>query len=210
MNLNKVAYDAVVANSYDADREVEDHWVKENEFVRKYFESQSAANILDLPVGTGRFLPFYPVQSNVKLNDAKAENISLRIADVASLDLVETASVDVIVCFRLMHLLRGGKRLGAFKEFGRVLRGELLLQLYISAPRKPFVLRSLSRVKGWVRRQLDIDRSACKPWSHIESYTFSEQDIVEGCLAGNLKVVSRTHLCNYYGQEVSVLTFRKS
>ena len=149
-------------------------------------------------------------QARLKLNDAKAENISLRIADVASLDLVETASVDVIVCFRLMHLLRGEQRLGAFKEFGRVLRGELLLQLYISAPRKSFVLRALSRVKGWVRSQLASHESACKPWSHIESYTFSEQDIVEGCLAGNLKVVSRTHLCNYYGQEVSVLTFRKS
>ena len=88
MNLNKVTYDAVVANSYDTDREGEDHWIKENEFVRKYFESHSAVNILDLPVGTGRFLPFYPVQSNVfgvdisehmleqarlKLNEAKAE-----------------------------------------------------------------------------------------------------------------------------------------
>ena len=47
MNLNKVTYDAVVANSYDADREGEDHWVKENEFVRKYFESHLAVNILD-------------------------------------------------------------------------------------------------------------------------------------------------------------------
>ena len=224
MNSNKVIYDATVATSYDADREGEDHWTRENEFIKKYFETNFAVNILDLPVGTGRFLPFYPAQSNVlgvdisehmleqsrlKLPGAAVKSVALQIADAESLNFVETASIDVIVCFRLMHLIKGEKRLEVFKEFGRVLRGELLLQLYISTPKKPFIFRALAKMKGWLRKGFTKHDSAFKPWSHIESYSFSEQDIREGCMAGNLKVVNRTRLCNYYGQEVCVLSLRK-
>ena len=69
--MKKHDYNRQIAESYDADRQSEEHWAKENEFITKYFKKKSADVLLDLPVGTGRFLKFYPL-----INKITGANIS--------------------------------------------------------------------------------------------------------------------------------------
>src|SRR6185295_18414018 len=52
-------YTAEVASNYERDRQVEAHWWKEDAFIREHFRDRPAARLLDIPVGTGRFLPHY-------------------------------------------------------------------------------------------------------------------------------------------------------
>ena len=134
--MKKHDYNKQIAESYDADRQSEEHWAKENEFITKYFKKKSADVLLDLPVGTGRFLKFYPLInkiigadiSNDMLDQAKIQilknnlkSIELIKCAAAELHFLENKSVDFIVCFRLLHLIDHGERATIFKEFSRVL-----------------------------------------------------------------------------------------
>lgn len=54
------AYTSDVAHSYDSDREVEDIWQIEQKYIEKEVNDFiKDAKLLDIPIGTGRFIPVY-------------------------------------------------------------------------------------------------------------------------------------------------------
>ena len=55
----KFKYNEAIASTYDSDREKEQHWVLENEYIENFLSTINNSKILDIPVGTGRFLKYY-------------------------------------------------------------------------------------------------------------------------------------------------------
>lgn len=52
-------YNDNIANSYDLDRQEEEHWKLENIYVEKLYRDINLSTLLDLPAGTGRFFQYY-------------------------------------------------------------------------------------------------------------------------------------------------------
>lgn len=226
MKVAETAYDSRVAKTYDVDRESEEHWVIENAFVQAFFSKRCPGVILDIPVGTGRFLKSYPESSEVfgvdisehMLGEAKEKyrsmrggKVELKVGDAERLVFFDDRSVETIVCFRLMHLLVNKKRLAVLKEFSRVLRGDLLLQVYLSKPKKPLFYRLLRRCVSLLRQNPLANVKSVgdeKPWLDIKSYELTECELLAMCEEANLKVVKRDFLCGYEGSDVCVFTIR--
>ncbi len=201
--MKKHDYNRQIAENYDADRQSEEHWAKENEFIIEYFKKRSADALLDLPVGTGRFLKFYPLInriigadiSNDMLDQAKIliykndlKNIELIECAAAELHFLENKSVDFIVCFRLLHLIDHGERVKIFKEFSRVLRGKLLLQVYQNRPKASVFSRILRQLRRGTKSELFV-RAEKKPWSHIKSFGLSKDELLRLLQFSKLTIV---------------------
>jgi len=222
--MPNIAYDSNVAVSYDADREGEEHWIRENNFVEEYFRNKGVITVLDLPVGTGRFIGYYPPDAEIigvdisehmidqarkKVSADSNQRILLSVGDGESLGAIASGSVDLIVCFRLMHLVPRNKRLGILREFSRILKGELLLQVYLSPPSKPLMIRLAYKLKALAGVLTQTNRSKKTPWSHIKSYPICENELVELCSQASLKVMARHFLCSYERSNVVVFQICK-
>ncbi|MDT4809448.1 Methyltransferase domain protein [compost metagenome] len=104
--------------------------------------------ILDLPCGSGRFLPLLTRHANrlVLAADESAERLALAIAgqreesaqriralhtSALSIDLGENA-VDAIFCMRFLHQMEtADSRLAVLREFHRVTRDTLIVSLWV-------------------------------------------------------------------------------
>lgn len=219
MSKDDTRYNKAVAKSYDADRESEEHWKLENAFVEEYFRSHTPNVILDVPIGTGRHLAYYPSSSRVvgvdisshmldqamaRATAAAQKNVELRLGDASSLRFLADKSVDAIVCCRLIHLVRPRLRLQIMREFARVLGGDMILQAYIR--------RSPPRRAETARRLVDISLRAIRlrlgppanPWEHIESFPMWAHEL-NGLLAdAGLTIRSKSILCQYGVDDVAM------
>jgi ubiquinone/menaquinone biosynthesis C-methylase UbiE len=73
-----------VASGYDAKREKSEKWIQENRIVLEYLSTlDSGAKVLDVPVGTGRFVPYAEVR--------RFEYLGVDISD----DMIKEASKKV-------------------------------------------------------------------------------------------------------------------
>lgn len=216
MQDKSVDYDQLVAASYERDRQEEEHWLLENRYVRNYFEAREGGALLDLPVGTGRFIDAYPTSTSVlgvdiseaMLGQAQAKvaagrQITLRLGDGANLPFVASASQDWVVCFRLLHLLDTLQRRAFLRELARVLRGEALVQVYLAPAPPPLWRRVVGKVVSQLRRWVRPMRAEF-PWSHIKSYPLTEAQFYELVASVGLRIVARDKLCDYYGSSVEV------
>ena len=183
-------YDQGVARDYEKDRQVESHWWREDEFIQEYFTGRKVQNLLDLPVGTGRFFRHYTGVkrlvgidiSEEMLNQAR-KNLSLLPQGVTA--VLECGDVfdlhfgqrefDVTIVWRLLHLLPQ-KLLGpAIKELCRVSSAELVVQTYVPASGwKKTIGAAFSKIISPARRPT----VETKPWSHIQAY-FHEQSLID-------------------------------
>ncbi len=227
MNTTAAAsYDSKVATSYDTDRETEEHWALENGFIQDHFRDGTAQRILDLPVGTGRFLPFYPptaevlgvdiskdmlLEASKHISAEAATRIRLSHGDGESLEFLASGSIDSIVCFRLMHLVKNPSRLRILREFAWVMKGELILQAYVSPSRSLAALaaRYVDKAIGVLMRPRLPKVLKNTPWSHIKSYRLKERELLEMFGSAGLTVSARYSLCTYEGSEVAVFLLRK-
>lgn len=223
MKNSEIPYDSNIAINYNKDRKDEEHWEKENDFIRNFFMEKKFSSILDIPIGTGRFIQFYPKTAHVlgidismpMLEETKKEierlnacNIELKIGDAENISEPRD-SFDTIVCCRLFHLVDNNIRIKFLKELARVLKGELILQLYIDLPKKNIGLRILSKIIRTLRRLLIKDSATKTPWSHIKSYSLSEEDLKKIIQETELTIINRSDLCTYYGSTVTMITLRK-
>lgn len=226
MSVCKPIYDAEIASSYDNDRENEEHWVKENDFIYDYFRDMNVSQILDVPIGTGRFIKFYPESAKILGVDVSADMLSqaskaiersgrigvdLRIGDAANLYFVEDKSVDVIVCIRLLHLVENSDRLMFLGEFSRILKGDLIIQVYLDLSKKNIFYRALFLIKRILKKITDNLFNSIepkKPWSHIKSYGLSELEFHSILFKTGLIVVKKTRLCKYCGLDVVMYVLR--
>jgi ubiquinone/menaquinone biosynthesis C-methylase UbiE len=123
----------------------------------------AATSVLDVPCGTGRFAAFLRARGMTYLGmDAAAAmlgeaarkhaGVPFFQADLARLPLSDE-SVDLVVCIRLMHLVRGPElRVAFLREMARVARVGVIVDFRHSA--------SLRVVLGQLRHRIGLRRKA--------------------------------------------------
>jgi len=162
-------YDRHVAATYERDRQHELHWQKEDEFIAGFFAGRSVKRLLDLPVGTGRFLQHYGDVEHVVGVDISEDMLAQARAKVASLGsraaaitiekgdslalAYEDGYFDVTVVFRLLHLVPEGLLPVAIRELCRVTSGSLVVQTYAtrSARSNSFTRRAVGQIVARIR-----------------------------------------------------------
>lgn len=211
------------AAEYDAVRESEPLWQAENRFVERFFCARRVARVLDAPVGTGRFLPFYRHAGQVVGIDVSAEMLAQARQRVAANALrgVELAQGDIFhlgypdrhfdatVSWRFLHLLPRHLLVPALSELARVTAGELLVQLY-EAP--PLAAEALAVLKRAGRRLAALARSPIpatekKPWAHIKAYYHRRRVVDRALRQAGLRLIGREPLGDP-GERVFALVLR--
>lgn len=223
--VGKSAYHGDIAARYDADRMVEPLWAEEQEFVRVWLRRFSpAATILDTPVGTGRFLPLL-VERGLKVigSDISAdmvaearrqygglgEAVTLTVGDAEKLDLPDQ-SVDGVISWRFFHLIPEPVLARVLREFHRVSRGPILvqvLQVQLAGASGGWWRGLKDLVRPWYRRFRPV-RDA-KPWSHISSFSHPETKLRAAFQAAGLTVREAKRMSDSGGQPVMVYTLER-
>jgi ubiquinone/menaquinone biosynthesis C-methylase UbiE len=161
-------YTAEVAANYERDRQVEAHWWKEDAFIQEHFRDRPAARLLDIPVGTGRFLPHYKRAQAVVGVDVSEDMLiearrklpllppgaegSVERGDVFALRFNDHEFTHAVV-WRLFHLIPPALISGAIAELCRVTVGEIVVQTYIAQRPAPSPRASYSsRLASGLRR----------------------------------------------------------
>lgn len=197
-------YDREVAQTYDQYRQQERHWAQEDGFVGMYLQSRHIEDLLDLPVGTGRFFHHYTGVRSVTGVDISEEmllkakeklcilpqgvSVHLEQGDVFALPFSE-AVFDAVIVFRLFHLMPETSLEPAIKELCRVCRKDVVVQTYVPLKRfrSPFQVRLRAVFRKFTSPfecptpSLDTT-SPAKPWSHIQAY-FHEQASIDAKFA---------------------------
>lgn len=208
----KSAYHGAVASTYEADRRQQPLWEQEQEFVRDWVQTLPAgATLLDIPTGTGRFLEiFLARQLHVLAQDISKDmlaeirrqhpalasaRLEISEGDAEHLALADD-TVDVVVCWRLLHLVPLPVVRGVLHEFRRVCRGPMAVQVFAVDPRPEQGgvggrLKALLR-PVWQRLRPHRSRTPATPWSHIPSYSHREPRLLAAFAAAGLRV-DRTH-----------------
>lgn len=139
-------YEGAFARSYESDRAIDAKWQREEEIVEDFLDrmTEPSMTVLDVPVGTGRFLPAYAKRglkvigvdvSGDMLAEARRrvveetlafDDIRLEIGNVTDLDL-DTAHVDVAICIRLLNLIGMATMQSALVELRRVSSGQVIV-----------------------------------------------------------------------------------
>jgi len=188
----KHAYTGSVATCYDKDRVVEPLWALEQDYLKKWTATLPIGTVLiDVPVGTGRFLEFYRqhqlhvygidvsadmiAQARLKLGES-GDWCNLSVGDAEKLLLPDRA-VDCVVCWRLAHLLPASILLRILQEFCRVARKEIVIEILSienesSWPAFRKMKLWLRPLWGWTKgRRSDV------PWSHITNYSYTVAEV---------------------------------
>ena len=141
---NQSEYQGDRAESYDSRRTSEAKWQTEQATFEVFLAlaAPTPARIVDVPVGTGRFLELYAThghevigidvsidmlaQAILKQEQLGGSNITLRVGDITALDM-ESDSVDVAACIRLFNLVDAAFVERALNELARVATGHLIV-----------------------------------------------------------------------------------
>ena len=123
------------ARGYEAKRVTQEKWAAEHTIMSTWLNALPAgATVLDIPFGTGRFVPIYHArQFHVRgrdinrdmLDQAKRKKLDptwdIGLGNILAIDLAD-ASVDVAVCVRLLNFLEPAELRRALGELQRVAR----------------------------------------------------------------------------------------
>ena len=207
-------YTADEARNYDRDRESEVHWHLENQFVATLLDRHPGREVLDVPIGTGRFLRLYENRSVVgaDLSQPMLREAELRGRQVTGLEVTlvrasitdlpfEASRFDLIVCWRMLHLLPPEVVMAAFAELARVCRGTVCIQCYLPGT---WVQRNSSRLWRWLRRLMMAVRGEHRltPWSHITNYAHPAKFIEAAAAAVGLQLDRAETIATYEGSRV--------
>jgi ubiquinone/menaquinone biosynthesis C-methylase UbiE len=137
------------ASGYDAKREGAPKWKRENELVKEMLGARPRGYLLDMPVGTGRFLELYRQHAKLRVRgvdssvdmlhhaDKKSSgwswsthNLMLTQGDAVKLDC-KNSSFDFVVCVRLLHLVTEPVMRKIVRELVRVSRGRIILTVQL-------------------------------------------------------------------------------
>jgi ubiquinone/menaquinone biosynthesis C-methylase UbiE len=131
-------YRGTVAAQYDAKRQRQEKWRCENDAVADLLEG-AAGRVLDIPVGTGRFLSLYrgvglavigmdanrDMLAQARKKDRRSD---LRLGDIFAIDLPDKA-VETAVCVRLLNLMGEAEMQMALRELQRVASKRIVLSM---------------------------------------------------------------------------------
>ena len=158
-------YHGAVAKGYDAKRVKDDKWVCEQRIIEDMLSDLPPDSIiLDCPVGTGRFIPFYQdkgfqilgmdlqedmLREAARKADPKRARGELRIGDVRATGL-EDKSVDVAVNCRISRWLSPDDCVKMLKEMQRVARQRIILTARVANhPHARSIELIESALSGW-------------------------------------------------------------
>jgi len=132
------------ATTYDERRSTSKMWLKEDAAVDGYLAKLGEGrSVLDVPVGTGRFIPLYRKYKSIAtgidtspdmLAIARQKSvehdypIDLSIGDVMKLPISD-GQFDVVVCIRLLNFFRADELDVVIAEIARVARRNLILTI---------------------------------------------------------------------------------
>jgi ubiquinone/menaquinone biosynthesis C-methylase UbiE len=223
--VGKSAYQGDIAARYDADRMVEPLWAEEQEFVRTWIQRFPAnATILDTPVGTGRFLPLLVGQGlKVKGTDISADMVAeahrqydhlgpaveLSVGDAERLALPDQ-SVDGVISWRFFHLIPMPVLERVLREFRRVSRGPILvqvLQVQLAGGSGGLVRGLKNLFRPWYRHLRPAREQ--KPWSHISSFPHPEGKLRAAFQNAGLTIREVARMSDSGGQPVVVYTLER-
>ncbi len=139
----KSGYKGSVAESYDRKRQKRKKWKLEIAALEKIVSSFAASSLLlDLPLGTGRFMPLYQrgkhrvlgidisldmlQQARAKAGEADLTTTGFAMGDAESIPLADNA-VDYVVCIRLLNWVTHPVMKKVIQEFHRVARKGIVI-----------------------------------------------------------------------------------
>jgi len=219
------AYDAEIAASYEEDRRKEHIWALEQSYMARVIQRIPAGrSLLDIPVGTGRFIPEYEAQrlevlgvdiSESMLSEARSRvtgsSVRLELGDARSLSCAD-GSFDVVVCWRLLHLIPPESIAPVIRELGRVMRaadGRLHVQAYVRDGWHR--LLSLKCALGRrIRALLGRAGDAPSRWSHIRSYAHDDDALRRTFAECGLTLVAVKVLGAYGALRVKVFVLSRA
>lgn len=156
----KSKYKGEVAKSYEKYRKNSKHWKREQQIVELLLDDAGMGPeslVLDVPVGTGRFFPFYKdrgykvigvdtssdmlSEADRKAGDLHFEDVDLFNGDITDLQLTDN-SVDLSVCIRLMNWLEFPSFQRALSELKRVSTRYIIVGVRMSTKQKRIDLSS--------------------------------------------------------------------
>ncbi len=141
-----IHYKGDVAKLYNKNRTSSLKWKREQKIMEKIISNFSPKSIiLDIPVGTGRLIPFYDSRSHKIYgidisSDMLAETSKATKGTNTDIDLIEgniekiplrDNSVDYVVCMRLFNLIPISTLVIGLKEFCRVSRDRIFIQVRV-------------------------------------------------------------------------------
>lgn len=196
-------YQQALAKQYDARRSHEYKWQRENELVTTWLAEllPHDAVVLDVPIGTGRFMEEYLrhscrvigvdlsedmlFEARTKLRRSRKQlanrrtvtKVDLVQADVTRLPLADK-SVDVAVCIRLLNLVPISVVRDALKDLARVSQGSIIIGVRTHGRRGAF-RRSVASIRSKIR--------GVNPKLSIHS----DEDLREAVAAANLCIRSK-------------------
>lgn len=194
MEIEKLAkkYYGDMAELYDETRIGTPQWNSEQDIVEKLLLRFGAGiSVLDIPVGTGRFLDAYSksnfltigidisssmlekARENVESN--KLDQIILREGDITSLDF-KNDTFDLVVCVRFMDWVNTSFLEKALSELNRVSKETIIVYIMTYTPLAE--LRPLSPT-GFFRLLRQWKLKFYKFRTKSESVTHSKQKILE-------------------------------
>ena len=163
-------YVGEIAQGYDAKRELQPKWHEENRLVREFLSDFSPGTaVLDVPVGTGRFIPFYEENgfhvhgldlSEDMLKEAaqKANSAStyLRQGDARQIGAPDK-SYDVAVCIRLFRWISPEDVVKVLRELQRVARKRIVFNARIANHpyQRPIALLRGGLVDNWLFTRIE-------------------------------------------------------
>lgn len=165
-------YHGQTAEEYDNIRENTPLWLHQQVAVERYLDAFPAGTrILDVPVGTGRFLEAYEARgfdvvgvdastSMLERARARVAGLDLRVGNIFALEF-PSDSFDVVVCIRFFNWLDGSDFQRAFKEIARVSKGAIIANIKTYTP----------------FRELSIGRSL-RQWKHRLGFSYQANGLV--------------------------------
>ena len=153
-------YHGAVAEGYDAKREDSPKWKAEQRIIEDMLGDLPAeTKVLDVPIGTGRFIEFYREKgfkvlgvdrsddmlrvASDKVGDA--QNITLLTGDILKLNMLGDKSFDVALMVRLTRWLSPEDCTKAIHELARVTRKRIVFTTRLRHATHPELARRVTR-----------------------------------------------------------------
>lgn len=155
---HRANYCGPVAEEYEARRASQPQWQAEHAAVRELLAPLrgTAGTVLDIPVGTGRFMPIYqefgltPLGMDVSpdmLRIAGDRGFPVFPGDILSIPIVGKCLFRAAICVRLLNWLHADEVAQALSELARVTAGPIiagirLLRPGAAPPRRKIIVHS--------------------------------------------------------------------
>ncbi|HEV2562313.1 MAG TPA: class I SAM-dependent methyltransferase [Rhizomicrobium sp.] len=165
-------YTGGIAADYEAERTVAPQWAKEQAATERFLATLPAgATILDVPVGTGRFLEFYkkfglvPTGLDISpdmLASAKAKaaalNLDIKLAqgDIRRLDAADKG-FEAALCVRFVNWIDFAGTEAVLAELSRVARSTLIVSVRVWPTPRTFAQRLGQAWTNFRRRKAELN-----------------------------------------------------